>query len=237
MHSNTTLFARWVSNVPSAMRMSQRGVEMLARFELEPDYARRLGIGQFDAQGNLTGIYPHYVMRPNVNTGAIESDGGITFGFGFFVNQALFNQSVQARELVNRLAPNASFVPAHTNRTHRVPGSRAMSMDEARELLHASLPNFGNAVNAFLNLHNVTVNQHQFDVLVSFTYNFGANTWTRADRQHWYINQLIRSGPPFIPGPEQPPFPVRTVRHAFSTFNQNENRREAEGEIFINGHC
>jgi len=217
------------------MRMSPQGVAMLGNFELTPEYARLRGIGQFDSQGNLIGIYPHYVIRTNVVTGQLESDGGITVGYGFQITQASYNQNAVARAIIDRLAPGAPFVPAHVNFTHRVPGSLPMPIAEARQLLFDTLPRYETPVNNFLYLHGITLAQHQFDVLVSFTYNFGPSTWVLPERQHWYINRLIRNGPPFMPGSTTNPA-VGTVRHAFSTFTQNQNRRRAEAEIFINGH-
>lgn len=51
---------------------------------------------------------------------------------------------------------------------------------EAVVLLKKALSTSENAVNKFLNKYNVSVNQNQFDALVSFTYNVG-NVWGMSD--------------------------------------------------------
>jgi len=217
------------------MRMSSEGVEMLSDFELELEYIKAMGLGEFDDQGNLVGIYPYYVMRRNATTGILESDGGITVGYSFWISQAVYNQNDIARDIINRYASGASFIPSHTNNAHRVPNSLLMPINEARDLLSNTLPKFEAAVNSFLLEHRVLVEQHQFDALVSFTYNFGENTWTLPDRADWHIRQLIINGPPFIPGDTEKPEPG-TVRYVFASFAQNQGRRSAEAEIFIYGH-
>lgn len=44
---------------------------------------------------------------------------------------------------------------------------------QATELLTKYLVSFENSVNSFIDTHNLKLNQHQFDALVSFTYNLG----------------------------------------------------------------
>ena len=207
------------------MRMSPQGRAMLKGFEMQPDYARLRGIGRFDEQGNLTAIYPHYVMRNNVDTRALESDGGITLGFGVLIRHDEIRAS--RLELLDRFAPNAPRLPVRTDATHRVPGSLPITIEDANILFDVVLPEFEDAVNSFLLEHGTVVEQHQFDVLVSFTYQMGPNTWTLPGRQGWNINQLLRGGPPFDPD---------RVYVAFNGFRQSQDRRRREGEIFINGH-
>ena len=46
---------------------------------------------------------------------------------------------------------------------------------EADKLMREYLVDFEKSVNAFIDKHKLTLKQHQFDALVSFTYNFGGN--------------------------------------------------------------
>ena len=62
---------------------------------------------------------------------------------------------------------------------------------EAIELLKASLENFQGAVNNFAKKYDLTLNQHQFDALVSFSFNCGS-AWM-SDR-NGYFNIAVRSG-------------------------------------------
>lgn len=219
-------------NISLSRRMttSTHGIRMLADFEFQEDFGRAAGIVAVDSRNRIIGIYPHYVFRQNVSTGIWESDGGITMGYGVFISEASFNQNAEHRRLIDTYAPGASFVPPHTpsnGMPFKVAGSSFMRIADAEELKRTTLVRFESAVNDFLELHDVRVTQYQFDVLVSFTYNFGEFVWTLPANQNWRINVLIRNGPPFNPA---------EVRNAFNGFTQNHERRRAEGEIFINGH-
>ncbi len=63
--------------------------------------------------------------------------------------------------------------------------------EEALALLDAELAYFQEQVNAFATKWNLTFQQHQFDALVSFSYNCGAG-WT--GESTGYLNRAVRSG-------------------------------------------
>lgn len=215
------------------MVMSNVGRRMLMNFELTADYARGRGIGQFDNQGNLIGVYPHYVIT--VRNGVLVSDGAITLGYGIaiFPHHVDQNDSVnynpEFAELYNTYAPGAPFTTANTSATHAVPGSSPVSMEKLQPLFTNRLQRYENALNNFLEDINVQLEDYQFDVFASFTFNMGTETWTLPDRQDWYINQLLRNGPPFDPDE------VRRAFQAFINTGENVNRRARERDILIDG--
>jgi GH24 family phage-related lysozyme (muramidase) len=53
-----------------------------------------------------------------------------------------------------------------------------MPQNVANQLLSTDLPRFEIPVHNFLSSNNITVNQHQFDALVSTTYQRGPSVWT-----------------------------------------------------------
>lgn len=52
-----------------------------------------------------------------------------------------------------------------------------ITKEQAREWMRKELTSYTNPVNKFLTSHNLTIPQHQFDALISFSYNCGAG-WT-----------------------------------------------------------
>lgn len=217
---------------PIEMKMSEEGLAMLRDFEFTVSDARR-GLGDFDEQNRWVGIYPHYVFVRNRNTGDWQSDGGITFGFGVWITESLFNQQAWARELINKYAPGASFVPPHipqNGASFRVPGSFAMPLEEARELFRIRVPRYSDAVNRFLIQHHLIIEQHQFDALVSLTFNFGPGIWTRINPETndllWHLVRYIRDSQPYDP---------EKIYYHF-TSNQQPRRRGVEANVFNHGH-
>lgn len=61
----------------------------------------------------------------------------------------------------------------------------------AVELLHEEMKIFEKEVNDFAKKYNLTFNQHQFDALVSLSYNCGGN-WTR--EENGWLSLAVRSG-------------------------------------------
>ena len=121
-----------------------------------------------------------------------------------------------------------------------------MPISEARELFSLRLPEYENYVNDFLNIHEVILEPHQFDVLVSLTFNIGPGLWTRTEGSdlYWNIAKMVRNGPPFVRPPitreiEQEDIDVEIDEVFVWTFGgrvQNLSRRLREREIFFNGH-
>lgn len=63
--------------------------------------------------------------------------------------------------------------------------------EKATELLIAALPKYEDAVNWLAKQYNLTFSQHQFDALVSFTYNCGTSWVYETDG---YFNRAVREG-------------------------------------------
>jgi len=212
----------------SGNAISSQGIAMIANFELSEGSAKKWGIGEFDANGKMTGIYPHYVFK-NIGTQDNPkwvSDGGITFGHGIYVTKSMYDTDPDIKKMVDKYAPGASFVPPSTPRNgvpYKVPNSIAMPIAVETPLYETKLKDYEDAVNNFLNKNNITLKQNQFDALVSFTYNYGVNWWDK-DK---VMPNFIRDGEG-VYDPEE-------VRRVFG-MHDNPTRRLAEAEVFINGY-
>ena len=84
---------------------------------------------------------------------------------------------------------------------------------------------YENAVSNFLELHQITLQQHQFDALVSFTYQYGPNWWTQVPEKK--LPELIRTGK----GVYDPAEVIRVF-----LLHDDPDRRRKEAEVFINGY-
>jgi len=213
--------------------LSPAGRIMIRDFEMTLGEAYARGIGQFDNQGNLIGIYPHYVFRTNVTTGAVESDGGITLGFGFLITAGMYERDERdSQRLMATYAPGASFIPPHipaNGHTYRVPNSNPMSVDDATEFKRYTSPVFENPVNDFARLHDIFLTQEQFDSLVSFTYNLGQYYWITFPNNNF--PQYLENGPPYDPATIQSLMGAYTNRGLAGLVI----RRRLEAELFNTG--
>ena len=208
------------------LQVSPQGMEMIAGFELSAGDAKRLGIGEFDENGELIGIYPHYVFKQD-SAGNWISDRGITFGYGHWVSEETYNSKKDAKALVDKYAPGASLMPEvipNNGRSYKVPDSSYMPIEEAKELLAADIEKFENAVNDFLFENNVKLNRNQFDALVSFTYQYGENWWGKEEKK---MPEFISEG--------KGTYDEEEVRRVFA-LHDNKERRAKEAEVFINGY-
>ena len=66
-----------------------------------------------------------------------------------------------------------------------------ISLEYAEELLRGELDYFEEKINDFITRNSLTLSQHQYDALVSFTYNTGAN-WTNGTTGNF--NSAVISG-------------------------------------------
>ena len=211
------------------MVISPEGTLMIADFELTESTAKGWNIGEFDKDEVWIGIYPYYVFK-NVGSDkkpVWESDGGITFGYGYYVNEKAYNQGGKAKEFIDTYVPNASFTPPYIPSNgvpYKVSRSSYMPMDEAIKIYKEKLSEYEDAVNDFLkNNGEIMLEQHQFDALVSFTYQYGKNWWTK-DK---VMPNFIREG--------NGVYDSDKVREIFG-MHDNPSRRAIEAEVFINGH-
>jgi len=102
-----------------------------------------------------------------------------------------------------------------------------MTKEEAVALLHEELAYFENVVNNFAEKYDLKFQQHQFDALVSFTYNCGG-AWVKD--VEGYLNVAIREGDTgnaFIYG--------MILWSKANTDYLLVNRRKCEANMYING--
>lgn len=98
-----------ISTNLSSWNISVEGFEALKNHETNYSTLQGWGLGKFDANNALIGIYPHYVFRIGKTSGQWESDGGITFGFGHYVSQSEYQTDQSEKALVDQYAKGASM--------------------------------------------------------------------------------------------------------------------------------
>jgi GH24 family phage-related lysozyme (muramidase) len=209
-----------------AKSISVKGLDMIKNFEMSDGVLRSWGIGEFDVQGNLLGILPHYVFKRN-SLGQWISDGGITLGYGIWVSQRMYNEDTRMRALIDKYAPGASFTPPHipyNGVTYVVPNSTHMPLEECVELLAERVETvFEKSLNNFLNTNQIELKQHQYDAILSFTYQYGQNWLTLQPEKE--MTKFLKRGD----------FSPEEVMRVFLLHDDKE-RREEEALIFINGY-
>ena len=96
-----------------------------------------------------------------------------------------------------------------------------ISRVEAIELLKSDLKRFEDVVNKSI---KYPIEQNQFDALISFTHQYGAGWWKKEDKK---MPTFIREG--------KGEYDAEEVRNVFK-LHDDEKRRAAEAEVFINGY-
>lgn len=105
--------------------------------------------------------------------------------------------------------------------------ARGITEEEAEALLRQMLKSFENEVNSYMNRYSLTLEQHQFDALVSLTYNCGG-AWAR--EANGYLNIAVRTGAT-----------DSELIYAMSLYSKAHTdyvlirRRMAEANMYING--
>jgi GH24 family phage-related lysozyme (muramidase) len=133
--------------------------------------------------------------------------------------------------LIDKYAPNAPFIPTDipsNGVSRRVPGSKYMPLDVCWELLGITVISFENALNRFLEANSITLKQHQFDAMISFSYQYG---------EHWWI--LDKEMPKFLKrGDFSPEETMRVflLHVPRGEADPNYNRRMAEANLFLYGY-
>ena len=100
---------------------------------------------------------------------------------------------------------------------------------EADKLMREYLAGFERSVNAFIDTHNLNLKQHQFDALISFTYNFGGS-WMN-NTAHTFTKAVISgaTGNDFI-------FAItRWCKASGVILTSLVNRRLSEANMYLNG--
>ena len=112
-----------------------------------------------------------------------------------------------------------------------------MSVNDAERLLEqVRVPEFAGYVNNFARQHGTVLQQHEFDALVSLTFQFGPRVWTEIldTGQPWNVATMVRQGPPFDRE-------VATLA-LYGGFMRDDDtipfhdRRTRERDVFLNGH-
>lgn len=213
---------------PGAERIlvtSPQGIDMIKEFELSVGSAKKWELGEFDENNILTGIYPYYVFKKNDQKEWV-SDGGITFGYGHYVSYQEYLKDEDEKKLVDSYILNADFTPNYipsNGAPYRVENAELVPIDTAEKLLKEDLEVAEDAVNAFLNNNGILLNQAQFDVLVSFTHQYGANWWSKEPEKK--LPLFIKEGD----------YSPEKVREVFG-LHDDKTRRAKEAEVFINGY-
>jgi len=212
-------------NVEGILVTSTQGIEMIKEFELSVSYVKKHGLGEIDENGNLIGIYPYYVFKQN-NQSEWVSDGGITFGYGHYVSYNEYLKNEDEKNLVDSYISNANFTPEYIPSdgvAYRVENAKLVPINVAEGILKEDLRVAENAVNTFLQKNGILLDQAQFDVLVSFTHQYGPN---------WWSIEPEKKLPIFIKEGDYSPDKVRDV----FGLHDSKTRRAKEAEIFINGY-
>ena len=200
---------------------------MIANFEMNVGTAKAWGLVEVDENGEVIGIYPHYVFKQDKN-GNYISDGGITLGYGHWVEQKEYNVNDDEKNLIDRYANGASFNPPYIPENgvpYIVPNSSYVTMDEARELLIQDLQEAEESLNTFLENNDIELEQHEFDALISFAHQYGKDWWFKGEEK--LMTQFIRDG--------KGNYDPEEVREVFAQHDYDE-RRAKEAEVFINGY-
>lgn len=185
----------------------------------------RVALGEFNENGELIGIYPHYVFKKN-EKGEYISDGGMTFGYGHWISPKLYDDEIDAKNLIDTYAYGADIIPdvISINGTPvKVENSTSVPIDVVDKLFREDIKKGEEVVNTFLYNNNIKLQQHQFDALVSFTHQYGISWW-----------EMDKVLPNFIKKGEGTYNP-EDVRDVFLMHSDKE-RRAVEAEVFINGY-
>lgn len=206
--------------------ISTQGIDKIKQFELSDSIIQSWELGEYDENGNLIGVYPYYVFR-KTSGGEYESDGGITFGYGHWINKVKYDSNEYDRLLIDTYAPGAAFIPSSVppnGRSERVPGSSYISMELAEDILRRDLDEAIIALNSFLENNNIRLTQYQFDALVSFTHQYGKEWWGREDK---LMPNFIKDG--------NGTYDPDETMEVFLAHDDKKRRRE-EAELFIYGY-
>ncbi len=135
--------------------------ELMKQREGGISYLKATGIGVFNKQGDLIGIYPHYV-----------GDGGITLGYGHYIREAyLHDQSYET--LLRKYVPNKN-TPMNGKGGMVVPGSKYMKLEDALSLFEEDIKKHEDALNYYLKEAGIPITSNEFDALILVRFNDGS---------------------------------------------------------------
>ncbi len=176
-------------NIPryiEELEISDKAIEVFIDREGNESYLRATGIGQFDKNGKLIGIYPHYA-----------NDGGVTLGYGHRITQKALKLEPEQAALYEKYAPGAAFNGAQGT---KVPWGVPMPIEEAHALMLKDIEFYKNRLIGELKernaLQKVRLTQQEFDALMLVSFNEGNvrtvydllinNNRDRSEWQDWW---------------------------------------------------
>ncbi|MBO7451097.1 MAG: hypothetical protein J6U54_12105 [Clostridiales bacterium] len=139
--------------------VSSEYLQILKDLEMPEYYLTDYGYGYYE-NGELVGIYPHYV-----------GDGGITFGYGHYVSRNEYNTDPDEQALVDTYCPSGAM--NSTNAYGVVPDSDYVPMDEVNSMFAADVSEHVGPVVNWLNENNVNLTDSQIFALIMYRYNHG----------------------------------------------------------------
>ncbi len=132
-----------------------------------------------------------------------------------------------------KISGEANYTIGYGHNSADVYAGMKITQSQADAYLRQDLKKAESQVNSFLNKNNITVNQNQFDALVSFTFNLG-NIWIQEEPfqlRTYLINGVSN-------------YTSSQITAAFTNWNKGSNhkvmegltrRRKAEAELFLSG--
>ena len=166
-------------------RIEQLKTLELAQYHLrtfDEDLNQYVGVGEYDNQGDLIGIYPYYVLKES-NSGTYIDDGGITIGFGHHINvdewedennadHILLSQYVSEDvRITGIIVEQNDLLDCHTV---IVENSSYITIDEANQILADDIIKHSTVIANYLEEKDIVITQEQFDALVIYRFNKGS---------------------------------------------------------------
>ena len=160
----------------------------------------------------IFGSFPASALESSLSGVEItkEKDGSNATSFTVYADQSMIgkmNLSSEGLALLKSFEGYSKYPYSDYSRWSIGYGSYVCSIDddpyeiypngiskiEAEELLMSKLGSYIKSVNKLASDYGIALNQNQFDALVSFTYNLGANIWKR-DASDFTVKRLLISG-------------------------------------------
>lgn len=166
-----------------------------------PDWEKKNVLAK-DGTGKIVGIYPYYVMTGS--KAPYKSDGGITIGYGHYIDRSKLKDSKESA-LLYQFVPKNAVISGYSSGdflANKVPNSSYVPIDTINRLLDDDIKINVDAINDYFIKGNnsknkkISLTQNKFDALVVYRYctghlgdkitdlllsgNMNASDWTSA---------------------------------------------------------
>lgn len=141
---------------------SSENIELLKNLEQGTYGLDYIGCGVYDKEGNLIGIYPHYV-----------GDGGITFGYGHYINADEYKNDKSEKKIVDTYLKKEQLV-FDVDECRAIDDAKWMPIDTATNLYYADVDVHIQKVTEFLDENDISLSNDQVWALVMYRYNCGS---------------------------------------------------------------